>query len=89
MMKTLAVNLAVVLLFPIIAAAAASPSLPKGYTAWKRSERKLVSDKSSLFYGLHYIYADKKAMQGYKAGNRFAEGSTIIVEYFNIKDFKR
>jgi hypothetical protein len=70
---------------PVITAAAAPPALPKGYSAWQKSERKLVTDKSSLFYGIHYIYADKKAMQGYQAGNRFVEGSSIIVEHFTIK----
>ncbi len=58
--------------------------LPK-YQTWKKSIRKVVSDKSSLFYGIHYIYADPKALQGYKAGNKFPEGSRIIVEHFNIK----
>jgi hypothetical protein len=67
-------------------AAFAAPSLPKGYTAWQKSERKVVTDKNSLFYGIHYIYADSKAMQGYRAGNRFPEGSTIIVDYFTIKE---
>jgi len=85
MMKTLITLLAVVL-FPIIVAAASVPTLPKGYTDWKKSERKLVTDKNSLFYGIHYIYADKKALQGYKAGNKFGEGSTIVVDYFNIKE---
>ena len=66
--------------------AVSTPPLPKGYLTWKKSERKLETDKKSLFYGSHYIYADKKAVQGYKAGNKFAEGSTIVVEYFNIKD---
>jgi len=65
---------------------AASPALPKGYTAWMKSERKVDIDKSSLFYGIHYIYADKKAQSGYRADNRFAEGSRIVVEFFNIKD---
>lgn len=63
---------------------AASSGLPKGYTHWKKSERKVVTDKSSLFYGIHYIYADKKAVSGYKAGNKFIEGSKIVVEFFNI-----
>ena len=86
MMKSLfAVVLAVVLL-PLIVTAASMPPLPKGYTSWKKSERKLVNDKNSLFYGIHYIYADKKALQGYKAGNKFPEGSTIVVDYFNIKE---
>jgi len=84
MMKVLFTSLVTVVIFPLIAAAAA-PSLPKGYTAWQKSERKLVTDKSSLFYGIHYIYADKKAMKGYQAGNKFVEGSSIIVEHFNIK----
>jgi hypothetical protein len=66
--------------------AASTPPLPKRYTAWQKSERKVVTDKGSLFYGIHYIYADKKAMEGYRAGNRFPEGSTIVVEYFNIKE---
>jgi hypothetical protein len=74
-------------LFVIAAAsAAADPPLPKGYAAWKKSGRKIVTDKNSLFYGIHYIYADKKAMSGYLADNRFTEGSRIVVEFFNIKD---
>ncbi|KAB0669409.1 cytochrome P460 family protein [Oryzomonas sagensis] len=67
-------------------AGSSSPSLPKSYHSWQKSGRKVVTDKSSLFYGIHYIYADKKAMNGYKAGNRFAEGSSIVIEHFNIKD---
>lgn len=65
---------------------AATQAVPKGYTSWQKSERKVVTDKSSLFYGIHYIYADKKAMQGYQAGNKFSEGSRIVVEFFNIKE---
>lgn len=84
MFKLLSVSLAAVLILPLIATAS-TQSLPKGYTGWQKSERKLVSEKSSIFYGIHYIYADKKAMQGYQAGNKFPEGSTIVVDYFNIK----
>lgn len=65
--------------------AAPQPPLPKDYTSWKKSNRKVVTDKKSLFYGIHYIYADSKAMQGYQAGNRFPEGSRIVVEHFTIK----
>lgn len=81
---TAVVTLAV-MLASVAAFAASSAQLPKGYRSWKKSERKVVTDKSSLFYGIHYIYADKKAMKGYQAGNRFAEGSRIVVEHFNIK----
>jgi hypothetical protein len=85
MMKPLFAALLAAVLLPAIVAAATVPPLPKGYTGWKKSERKLVTDKNSLFYGVHYIYADKKAFKGYKAGNKFPEGSTIVVDYFNIK----
>jgi Cytochrome P460 len=85
MKKVLITVMTVLMLLPLIAIAATAPALPKGYTSWQKSERKLVTDKNSLFYGIHYIYADKKAVQGYKAGNRFPEGSTIVVDYFNIK----
>jgi hypothetical protein len=60
--------------------------LPRGYSAWTKSERKVVTDKSSLFYGIHYLYADKKAVEGYRADNNFPEGSRIVVEFFNIKN---
>ena len=86
MMKPLFATLLAVVLLPVIVAAATVPPLPKGYAGWKKSERKLVTDKNSLFYGIHYIYADKKAQQGYRAGNKFPEGSTIVVDYFNIKE---
>lgn len=86
MKKIAGVIISVLLLFPIIAAAASVPSLPKGYSSWKKSDRKIETDKSSLFYGIHYIYADKKAVKGYQAGNRFSEGSTIVVDYYNIKE---
>lgn len=73
-------------IFFAVVSHAATQSLPKGYLSWQKSERKVVTDKRSLFYGIHYIYADKKAMQGYKAGNKFPEGSRIVVDFFNIKD---
>jgi len=66
--------------------AAQAPLLPKGYQNWQKSVRKVDDNKKSIFYGIHYIYADAKAMQGYRANNRFPEGSRIIIEHFNIKE---
>lgn len=85
-MKKVLLCMAVLFAINSVAVAAAPQPLPKGYAAWQKSERKVVTDRKSLFYGIHYMYADKKAMQGYKAGNRFPEGSRIVVEFFNIKD---
>lgn len=86
-MKSAILFIATLFLFSVVSIAnAASPMLPKGYSSWKKSERKVVTDKNSLFYGIHYIYADKKALNGYKADNKFSEGSRIVVEFFNIKE---
>lgn len=85
-MKSAVILLSVLFLFLNAAVSkAASPVFPKGYTSWKKSERKVVTDKNSLFYGIHYIYADKKARKGYLADNRFPEGSRIVVESYSIK----
>lgn len=86
-MKSAVVLLSILFLsLGAVTSEAASSALPKGYTSWKKSERKVVTDKNSLFYGIHYIYADKKAQRGYQADNRFAEGSRIVVEFFNIRE---
>jgi hypothetical protein len=86
MNQIVAIAMLCLLLLPAGLEAASSPALPKSYHSWQKSVRKVVTDKSSLFYGIHYIYADKKAMNGYRAGNKFAEGSSIIIEHFNIKE---
>jgi hypothetical protein len=86
MNKTVAIAVMCLISLSATLWAASTPSLPKSYHSWQKSGRKVVTDKSSPFYGIHYIYADRKAMDGYKAGNRFAEGSSIIIDYFNIKE---
>lgn len=78
--------IACLLLAPSAAFSAEPQALPEDYSGWQKSIRKVDTDKKSLFYGIHYIYADAKAMQGYKNGNRFSEGSRIIIEHFNIKN---
>jgi hypothetical protein len=84
-MKQLTFIIILILSTGTITSAANAPSLPR-YQKWEKSIRKVVNDKKSLFYGIHYIYADPKAIKGYKAGNRFPEGSQIVVEHFNIKN---
>ena len=69
-----------------LAGAADKVVLPKGYTAWAKSSEKIVNDKNSLFYGIHYIYVDKKALPAYRTGNGYPEGSQFVVEFFTIKD---
>lgn len=66
-------------------ALAAGASLPKGYGKWEKSAQKMVTDKKSLFYGIHYTFVDKKAMPAFKKGGPYPEGSRFVVEFFSIK----
>jgi hypothetical protein len=68
------------------AAAAEKVSLPKGYDKWEKSRQKIVTDKKSLFYGIHYTYLDKKAMPAFKSGGKYAEGSRFVVVHYNIRE---
>lgn len=78
--------LALTILAPVAAGAAQKAALPKGYEKWEKSKQQVVTDKKSLFYGIHYTYVDKKAMQGYKAGGPYPQGSTFVVVQYGIKE---
>ncbi len=87
MLKIIAFSLALALLgMTTLAGAADKVALPKGYTAWSKSAEKIENDKNSLFYGIHYIYVDKKTMPAYQKGSGYPEGSQFVIEYFNIKE---
>ncbi len=68
------------------AGATRTATLPKGYEKWAKSKQKVINDKKSLFYGIHYIYADNKALKAYKSGGPYSEGSRFIVVNYNIKE---
>jgi hypothetical protein len=87
-MKKLKVLIMLTALFAVAGTslAAEKASLPKGYEKWEKSKEKVVNDKNSLFYGIHYIYVDKKAMQAYKSGGKYPEGSRFVVVFYNIKE---
>ena len=68
------------------APAADKVSVPKGYEKWEKSKQKVISDKKSLFYGIHYIYVDKKAMKAYKTGGSYPEGSRFVVVNHAVRE---
>ena len=87
MKKGIVILSALCLVFIVsLAGGADKASLPKGYEKWEKSKQKIVNDKKSLFYGIHYIYADKKALPAYKAGGKYPEGSRFVVDYYNIRE---
>lgn len=57
---------------------------PEGYRSWVHVKSMIVEKGHPLFDlvgGLHHIYANDKAMQGYRANPRvFPEGSVIVFD---------
>jgi len=78
--------LALVALAPVGVGAAEKGGLPKGYEKWEKSKEQVVTDKKSLFYGVHYTYVDKKALKGYRTGGPYPEGSSFVVVQYGIKE---
>jgi hypothetical protein len=87
-MKKLAVLFVFAALLGVVGAASAANkvSLPKGYEKWEKSKARITTDKKSLFYGIHYIYVDKKAMKAYKSGGVYQDGSQFVAVNYSIKD---
>lgn len=86
LMKRIALMAAALSVAAVATAHAAGVSLPKGYEKWEKSKEKVITDKSSLFYGIHHIYVDKKAMAAYRKGGPYPEGSRFVVVQHSIKD---
>lgn len=75
-----------VLMWATMAAAADGVSLPKGYEKWEKSRDKVISDRGSLFYGIHNIYVDSKAMPSYRKGGKYPEGARFVVVNYTIRE---
>lgn len=85
-MKRLLVLLALV----SCAALAADPSpvpYPKGYRDWTHVKSMVIEKGHPLyeaFGGIHHLYANKQALQGYKSG-KFPAGSVIVFDLLEAK----
>jgi hypothetical protein len=86
MKRLLTMALVLMVTIPLLASAAEKMALPKGYEKWEKSRQIIVTDKKSLFYGIHYTYVDKKAMPAFKSDGKYAEGSRFVVVNYNIKE---
>jgi Cytochrome P460 len=60
---------------------------PEGYRRWVHVRSGLTGPESPDYKntgGLHHIYANDKAMEGYKAG-RFPDGSIIVYDLLQVE----
>lgn len=84
-MPSLRLPLAACLLAAALPAAAADPApvpYPKGYREWTHVKSMQILPGHPLydaFGGLHHLYANAKAMAGYRSG-RFPDGAVIVFD---------
>ncbi len=76
--------LTALLLAPLTLAAADAPPVPypEGYRNWQHVKSMVIQPGHPLhasFGGIHHVYANSRALQGYRQG-RFKDGSVIIFD---------
>jgi Cytochrome P460 len=72
---------------PLFAADPAPVPYPEGYRQWTHVKSMTINQGHALFDafgGIHHLYANKKAEQGYKSG-KFADGSVIVFDLLEAK----
>lgn len=72
---------------PALAADPAPVAYPGGYRQWTHAKSMVINQGHALyeaFGGIHHLYANKKAMAGYKSG-KFADGSVIVFDLLEAK----
>ena len=87
-MKQLALAVALAATTSTALAADAKVAYPEGYRDWNHIKSMVINKGHPLFDavgGMHHIYANKKAIAGYKA-NKFADGSVIVFDLFEAVD---
>lgn len=86
-MKALAIPL--ICLAATTSALAADPQVPypQGYRNWHHVKSMVIEEGHPLFAsfgGIHHLYANDKAMKGYR-GKQFPDGSVIIFDLLEAK----
>lgn len=80
-------NIAAIALVPLLAAAtlaAAPPEVPypTNYRGWTHVKSMVIEPGHALhaaFGGIHHLYANEQALQGYRSG-RFPDGAVIVFD---------
>jgi hypothetical protein len=86
-------------LLPVIVVALTAPGAgsddgpvpyPEGYRRWAHVKTLLVSaenPRAARFAGMHHIYANNLALEGYETG-RFPDGAVIVFDLLDVKTDK-
>lgn len=72
---------------PLQAADAPPVPYPQGWRTWTHVKSMVIESGHPLyeaFGGIHHLYGNAKAMQGYRSG-KFADGSVIVFDLLEAK----
>ncbi|HKX44300.1 MAG TPA: cytochrome P460 family protein [Burkholderiaceae bacterium] len=87
MRKVLVLAASLSVISPLFAADPAPVPYPTGYRQWTHVKSMTIDQGHPLydaFGGIHHLYANKRALQGYKTG-QFADGSVIVFDLLEAK----
>jgi hypothetical protein len=79
---------ALIVSFALSAQTEETRSFPKEFRRWAHVKSVLVGPQSAAFAtegGIHHIYANDKALQGYESG-KFPDGSVIVYDLLETKE---
>ena len=81
-------GLAVLGVLACLGQAAASPveepAYPDGYRRWTHVSTGVADAAFKRYEGMHNIYANPKAIEGYKSSGAFPDGSVIVFDLFEV-----
>jgi hypothetical protein len=55
---------------------------PKDYKHWTHGTSKIILDKTSPLYGFQQIFVNDKALDTYKKGGDYPDGSTLLLAFY-------
>lgn len=61
------------------------PAYPEGYRRWTHVSTALSDARFKRYEGLHNIYANPKAIEGYRSSRVFPDGSVIVFDLFEVE----
>lgn len=73
----------------IARAGSADVAYPENYRSWQHIKSMVISEGHPLYEavgGIHSIYANPAALEGYRSGKQFSEGSVIVFDLFEAID---
>lgn len=83
-------SLAAAVVATLMPAAAAAPPVayPEGYRQWTHVKSMVIQPGHPLhqaFGGIHHIYANAKALQGYRSNGAMPDGAVIVFDLLEAK----